>query len=112
MITNPTDDSWGGETKSDRFALLSMPTLLVLPASVISDNDPVGLHNQADRGARCGSGGWPTNTILRHCDKLFATWQGYDPNTGKYIVWVSTNQLGTSLWSAPVARPKKPPSGG
>src|SRR4029077_20809143 len=78
-------------------------TLLVLPAIVVSDTDAVGVYNNADRGSDRGSGGWPSNAILRHCDKLFATWQGYDPNTGKFTVWVGTNQIGTSTWSTPVA---------
>jgi hypothetical protein len=79
------------------------PTLLVLPATVVSDTSGVGVYNSSDRGSDRGSGPWPTNAILRHCDKLFATWQGYDPNTKKYTVWVGTNQLGTSTWSTPVA---------
>src|SRR4029077_1064810 len=78
-------------------------TLLVLPAIVVSDTDAVGVYNNADRGSDRGSGGWPSNAIIRHCDKLFATWQSYDPNTGKYTVWVGTNQLGTRTWSSPVA---------
>jgi hypothetical protein len=80
-----------------------MTTIIVLPAKVVSDNDPVGTYNAADRGSDRGSGYWFSNAILRHCDKLFATWQGYDPNTGKFTVWVGTNQLGTSTWSTPVA---------
>lgn len=79
------------------------PTLLVLPSTVVSDASGVGVYNSADRGSDRGSGFWPTNAILRHCDKLFATWQSYDPNTKKYTVWVGTNQLGTSTWSTPVA---------
>lgn len=82
-----------------------MTTLIVLPAKVLSDNDPVGTHNAADRGSDRGSGYWWSNAILRHCDKLFATWQERDPVTGKYTVRVATNQLGTSSWSTPVSLP-------
>jgi len=74
-----------------------MTNLVVHPPNVVSDNDPVGFH-LGDRGSDRGSGYWKTNTILRHCDKLFATWQSYDPNANKYDVWVGTNQLGTSIW--------------
>src|SRR5438552_17338578 len=63
-----------------------MTTLVVLPAKVVSDNDPVGTYNSADRGSDRGSGYWQTNSILRHRDKLFATWQGYNPNPAKYTV--------------------------
>jgi hypothetical protein len=81
-----------------------MTTLVVLPSTIISD---IGSQLHAFRGSDRGSGYWMSNSILRHCDKLFATWQSYDPNAGagnqKYQVWVATNQLGTSVWSAPVA---------
>lgn len=52
-----------------------MTSLVVLPTRVVSDNDPLGVHNAADRGSNRGSGYWMTNAILRHCDRLFATWQ-------------------------------------
>lgn len=76
-----------------------MPTtILVLPVTVLSDSYPVGDHIHQDLGSERGSGYWWTNTILRHCDKLFATWQSYDPTTSTFDVWVGTNQLGTGTW--------------
>lgn len=79
-------------------------TVLVLPQKVLSDGDPVGIYNANDRGSDRGSGYLQSNPILRHCDKLFATWQRYDKNApAKFTVCVSTNQLGTGIWSPPVA---------
>src|SRR5688500_587411 len=91
------------ETKSARGALLSVKgvavtNLLVLPATVASDTDPATVYNQLDRGSDRGSGYWQTNTILRSNDKVFITWQSYDPNTAKYAVWVGTFQYGTNTW--------------
>lgn len=80
-----------------------MTSLLALPPFVTTDADPAGVYNPADAGSDRGSGFPPANTILRHCDTLFATWQGYNPNNGKYTVYVGTNQLGTGLWRTPVA---------
>jgi hypothetical protein len=75
-----------------------MTNIIVLPATVASDNDPVGTYNQLDRGSDRGSGSWQTNTILRHCDRIFVTWQSYDPGTAHYSVWVGTVQYGTNIW--------------
>jgi hypothetical protein len=84
---------------------VAQPQIGMLPPMVVSDGDPVGAYNSADRGSNRGSGYAPTNTMLRHCDKLFATWQQYDPTTNRYTVFVGTNQLGTSTWSTPTALP-------
>lgn len=77
-----------------------MTNLLVLPAIVASDSDPVAVYNQLDRGSDRGSGYWQSNTILRHNDLIFLTWQSYDPNSANspYSVWVGTFQYGTNIW--------------
>jgi len=67
-------------------------------------------------GSNRGSGYAQTNTMLRHCGKMFVTWQQYDPTKfsyykpsnsmhGQYTNWVGTNQIGTSMWSPAVALP-------
>lgn len=80
-----------------------MTNLLVLPATVASDSDPVTVYNQLDRGSDRGSGYGQTNAILRYNDKVFITWQSFDPNTSKYSVWVGTFQYGTNTWLTRVA---------
>src|SRR5438445_13019481 len=75
-----------------------MTNLIVLPSTVASDNDPVGTYNPLDRGSDRGSAAWQTNTILRHCDRVFVTWQSFDPTTSQYSVWVGTLQYGTNAW--------------
>ena len=79
-----------------------MTNVIVLPSTVASDNDPVGTYNQLDRGSDRGSAAWQNNTILRHCDQVFVTWQSFDPTTSQYSVWVGAVQYGTNIWRSRV----------
>lgn len=86
---------------------VAQPQIRISPltAKVLTDADPVGTYNNGDDGSDRGSGFSQTATMLRHCDKLFVTWQQYDRTTTRFTVFVGTNQLGTNSWSTPTPLP-------